>query len=62
MVVPIYFNKIGPRSYAKVLTKSDPPGAIPDRQQTGPSPNPGMKSVGSNYPSAAHRSTVDLHP
>jgi hypothetical protein len=62
MVVPIYFNKIGPWSYAKVLTKSNPPGTIPDWQQTGPTANPRVKSVGSDYPSAAHCSAVDLHP
>jgi hypothetical protein len=62
MVMPIDFNKIGPRSHAKMLAKPNPPGAIPDRQQTGPSAHPRMKSVGSNCPSAAHCSAINLHP
>jgi hypothetical protein len=62
MIMPIDFNKIGPRSHAKVLTKPNPAGAITDRQQIGPAANPRVKSVGSNYPSAAHSPAFDPHP
>jgi hypothetical protein len=62
MVVPVNLNKIGPRSYAKVLTQSDPTGAIPSRLQPGPLTHPRMKSVGPNDPSAVHRSIADLDP
>jgi hypothetical protein len=62
MVVPVNFNKISPRSYAKVLTQSDPTGATPNRLQPGPLAHPRMESVGPNDPSAAHRSIADLDP
>jgi hypothetical protein len=62
MIVPVNLNKFGPRSYAKVLTQSDPTGAIPNRLQPGPLAHPRMKSVSSNDPSAAHCSTANLDP